>query len=198
MEELDDINDGQSHRRALNEQFAGRRPMLQLSGPQFNSPPSVGRTPCSPNISGPRWRPCWNKPPRFLWSFSFQVSNSFPLQTLQTNQNRGSRTFHRGGIVKTNNQRSVTVGARLDPALNENNDDIDPQARGSGQAETEVLIEGERGRHHVKPPCLPRPPHAQRPLSTYVDWFCYVSMLISRSVRTWLADYPTPHRSYRL
>jgi hypothetical protein len=100
--------------------------------------------------------------------------------------------------VKTNNQRSVTVGARLDPALNENNDDIDPQARGSGRGRNRGL---DRGRARATPrqtPLPPRPPRAQRPLSMYVDWFCYVSMLIFRSVRTCLADYPTPHRSYRL
>jgi hypothetical protein len=53
MEELDDINDGQSHRLALNEQFAGqRRPMLQLSGTQFNSPPSIGNHPVPPTSRG--------------------------------------------------------------------------------------------------------------------------------------------------
>ena len=101
--------------------------------------------------------------------------------------------------MKTNDdQRSVTVGARMDPALNENNDDIDPQARGHGPGRNRGL---DRGRARATPrqnaPPV-RPARSQRPILMYVGCFCYVSMLTSRSVRTCRADYPTPHRSYRL
>ncbi|KAJ6030238.1 uncharacterized protein N7446_000701 [Penicillium canescens] len=172
MEELDDINDGQSHRRALNEQFAGRRrPMLQLSDPQFNSPPSIGNHLVPPTSRGRGGgRAGTNRRASYAPS---------PAK---------SRTSHRGGIVKTNNQRSVTVGARLDPALNENNDGIDPQARGSGRGRNRGL---DRGRARATPrqsPLPPRPPRAQRPLLTQdmsgrlSDTSSFLSIMKARSV----------------
>ncbi|KAJ6012740.1 hypothetical protein N7522_003095 [Penicillium canescens] len=172
MEELDDINDGQSHRRALNEQFAGRRrPMLQLSDPQFNSPPSIGNHLVPPTSRGRGGgRAGTNRRASYAPS---------PAK---------SRTSHRGGIVKTNNQRSVTVGARLDPALNENNDGIDPQARGSGRGRNRGL---DRGRARPTPrqsPLPPRPPRAQRPLLTQdmsgrlSDTSSFLSIMKARSV----------------
>jgi hypothetical protein len=47
MEELADINDGQSHRRALNDHFAGRRRI-----PQLSSPGSIRNHPAAPTSLG--------------------------------------------------------------------------------------------------------------------------------------------------
>jgi hypothetical protein len=128
-----------------------------------------------------------------------QSKQFLSFANVQANQNKRSRTSHRGGIVKTNNnQRSVTVGARLDPALNENNDDIDPQSRGRGRGRNRGLGRGRAQATPRQSPLPLRPPRSQRALLMYADCFWYVSMLTSRSVQTCRADYPTPHRSYRL
>lgn len=100
-----------------------------------------------------------------------QSKQFLSFANVQANQNKRSRTSHRGGIVKiNNNQRSVTVGARLDPALNENNDDIDPQTRGRGRGRNRGLDRRARATPRQSPLPL-RPPRSQRPLLMYADCF---------------------------
>ncbi|KAJ5747799.1 uncharacterized protein N7511_009495 [Penicillium nucicola] len=115
IEELEDINEGQSHRRALNDQFTGlRRPM-----PQLSSQPFFSTHPAPANSRG-------------RGGGHAGTTRRSPHTLSPTN----SRTSYHGGIVKTSNgHRSVSMptGSRLDPALNINNDDIDPHAGGRGR-----------------------------------------------------------------
>ncbi|KAJ5320351.1 hypothetical protein PENANT_c010G00273 [Penicillium antarcticum] len=147
MEELDDINDGQSHRRALHDHFAGRRrPMPQLSDLHSNSPRPIKNHPASAISLG-----------RGGGRAGTNRRGSYDPSPLK------SRTSQYGGIVKTNNNHrsvSMTVGSRLDPALSINNNDIEPHAHGRGCGQSRGV---DRGRVRAIPRQCPMPRRSSRP-----------------------------------
>ncbi|KAJ5867401.1 hypothetical protein N7534_001954 [Penicillium rubens] len=148
MEELDDINSGQSHRANLHAMLHpnGSQPRTYANHP--HPAPSAGR---GGGVMGKRGRGGFVPPP------PSGPANLPPAPTrgsLHANSTRSGRPGPRA--------RSTTMSAsiHLDPALNCNNDDSDARDRGRGRGRGKGKGKG-RAQEHVHIP--PTPSRPRRP-----------------------------------